>query len=126
MLKIDIYAKDIKLTQDLKDYVDRRLQPLEKLSFETFAISAELAKTTLHHKKGFVFRAEFQVEAPGKRILRAEAVQEDLRAAIDEAKAELERELKKAKKKDFDQDKKKGRFLKALLNISSLARFRKK
>lgn len=59
----------------------------------------EVGRTTGHHKKGDVFRAEVQVKLPGKASIRAESVQPDLHLAIDETRDELERQLKRYKNK---------------------------
>lgn len=127
MLKIDVHTKDVELNPALQEYVNQKIGSLDKFSENKtpFDIMVELERTTHHHHKGYIFRAELQMQIPGK-ILRAEAVREDLRAAIDEAKDELEGELKKSKDKRKDLTKKNGRIVKALMALSPLARFRKK
>ncbi len=127
MLKIDIYTKDVELTPALQEYVNRKVGSLEKFSKNKvpFQVSVELDRTTHHHYKGYVFRAELQMQVPGG-LLRSESVKEDLRMAIDEAKNELERELKQTKDKRKDLVKRGGRFLKSILNFYPLSRFQKK
>lgn len=58
----------------------------------------ELAKTTGHHKKGNIFKAEVNIQVPGK-LIRASTEEWDLCAAIDKVKDELQREIKKYKEK---------------------------
>ncbi len=58
----------------------------------------EIGKTTSHHQKGDIFRAEAQMRFPGKS-LRAESKRDDLKLAITEIKDELQRELKQYKEK---------------------------
>lgn len=117
MLKIDIYTKDVELTPTIQEYVNKKVGGLEKFSKNKipFEVSVELARTTHHHYKGYVFRAELQMQVPGG-LLRAESVKEDLRAAIDEAKEELEREMKKRKEKRETLMEKGGRLFKKLFH----------
>lgn len=113
MLKIDIYTKNLDLTPSIRDYVNQKVGSLEKFSKNNvpFEIAVELDRTTHHHYKGMVFRAELQMQIPGG-LLRAESVKEDLRVAIDDARDELERELKKTKDKKISFVKRIGRLFK--------------
>ncbi len=116
-MKIIIRTKKIELNQELKDYINEKINSLEKFLkilqdkekyFDKFfgkgkpRVEAwvEVEKTTLHHKKGPVFRAECQLRLPGQSI-RAEAVSEDLRLAINEVKDKLQREFKQYKEKSL-------------------------
>ena len=58
----------------------------------------ELGKTTKHHLKGEIFRVEAQLYLPKKK-LRAVVIHQELRAAIDEAKNDLRREIRRYKEK---------------------------
>ena len=126
-MKIIIKTKNIKLNRALKDYIEEKLNSLEKF-LKTFQkkiyynhffgkgkprIEAwvEIGKESLHHQKGPVFRAEVQMRFPG-RSLRAEAVSKNLREAITEVKDELQREFKQYKEKIISLQKKKTRALK--------------
>lgn len=60
---------------------------------------AEIEKTTRHHRKGPFFRAECQIGLPGKKSIRAEAENEDLKLAVVEIKDKLQRQLKRYKNK---------------------------
>lgn len=113
MLKINIYTKNITLTPAIEEYVNEKLRGLEKFSKIPFEISVELEKTTHHHYKGYVFRAEMQMHVRGA-LLRAESIKEDLRTAIVEARKELERELIKRKNKRETMIEKGGRLFKKL------------
>lgn len=76
--------------------------------------AVEIGKTTDHHRKGFVFRAEINFTA-GPVALRSEAVHEDLYAAIDAAKDEMDRELRRHKGKHIDLLKRGGAKIKEFL-----------
>ena len=92
-MKIIIEATQIELTPALTAYIKEKFQPVGKLlrSFERGSesqLAIEVGKTTRHHRKGPVFRAEANLRLGG-RLLRAEAEKEDVRAAIDVMKDEL-------------------------------------
>ena len=90
-----IKATKIELTDAIRDAVAKRLEGLEKkiVRFgESVRAEAEVSRTTRHHKKGEVFRAEIQISLPGKKVY-AEATHEDLYAAIGDAKREAERQV---------------------------------
>ena len=108
-MKINIKATNIELTDALKDWTEKKLASLEKFAnifHDDFVgkgqpaaeIWVEIGKTSFHHKKGDVFRAEAQVHFPGKSI-RAVADSEDLRTAITEAKDKLQRQFTEYKEK---------------------------
>jgi len=58
----------------------------------------ELAKTTNHHQKGRIYRAEVNVQVPGE-MLRAEHIDDDLYKAIDMVHDEMLGVLKRVKEK---------------------------
>jgi ribosomal subunit interface protein len=113
-MKITIQTKNITLTQAIEDFIEEKINSLEKFikviydgphyssssGKEKAAVLAlvEIGKETMHHRKGPFFRAECEINFPGKKI-RAEAFSKDLRAAIVEVKDELQRELKEEKEK---------------------------
>ena len=125
-MKIIIKTTDLDLTPSLKEYVDRKIGDLEKFfqksgkennGFEKGKPSreawVELERTTRHHYKGKVFRAECQIRLPGKS-LRSESVKENIYLAVDEVKDELQREIKHHKQKQSSRHKKTIRKMKNL------------
>lgn len=141
-MKIVIKTKNLKLNQALRQYIREKINSLEKFLkilydkekyFNSFykkgkpRVEAwvEIGKTTLHHQKGRVFRAECQMRLPGKSV-RATAQRKDLRLAIDEVKDELQREIKKYKNKLIAQTKRSQRRLKKILHLAPSARFKKR
>ncbi|MCR4312615.1 MAG: ribosome-associated translation inhibitor RaiA [Candidatus Uhrbacteria bacterium] len=84
----------IEITDAIRGYVEKKLEGIEKIcaGYSPCDVRAEVGKTGEHHNKGKIWRAEFTLTIPGAR-LRAESTQEDLYAAIDEAKDDLKRQL---------------------------------
>lgn len=135
-MKIIIKTKNLKLTRDLRQYLEEKINSLEKFSkilhTETYfnhffgkgkpRVEAwvEVGKTILHHQRGPVFWAECQMRFP-KRSLRSTAQSENLKSAITEVKDELQRELKQYKEKLIAQTKRRQRVLKKELKLSPLA-----
>ncbi len=142
-MKINIKATNIELDEALKVWVEKKIGEIEKFlvdfgSREYFKekpnleINVEIGKTTRHHLKGDVFRAEAQLYLP-KQIIRAEAVSDDLRDAICQIKDELQREIKKYKGKRISRARRWARKIKeitrvhrALLRKDRLLRFFKR
>jgi len=140
-MKIVIKTTNLKLTQALRNFIEEKINSLEKFSkilysekyFNHFfgkgkpRIEAwiEIGKESLHHKKGSVFLAECQMRFP-KRSLRSTARAKDLKMAITEVKDELQRELKLYKEKLIAQTKRRARVFKKELKLSPLARFYRK
>ena len=128
-MKTTIRAKNIFLSQKLRDYVEEKIgaevEKLLKHERPPIEVAVELIRLTKHHKKGNIYRAEVQVSLHGHRVI-SEASGESIEQAIDEVKDELEREIKKHRGKEKDVGRRRNRFFKKLLHLSPLARFKKK
>ncbi|MCX6740271.1 MAG: ribosome-associated translation inhibitor RaiA [Candidatus Parcubacteria bacterium] len=98
-MQIEIKGTNLELTDALKDYVNEKVGSLEKFFEQALIARVDVGLTTKHHQKGNVFRAEINLEVPQKHLLRAEATRDDLYVAINEAREELERQIKKYKEK---------------------------
>ena len=98
-MQIDIKGTNLELTQAIKDYIQEKVGALEKFFDQALIARVDVGLTTKHHQKGNIFRAEINLEVPQKNLLRAESTRDDLYVAINEAKAELERQVKKYKEK---------------------------
>ena len=112
-MKIVIKTKHIELSEALRDWISKKLEPLEK--FEKIfqeeyhdhffgkgkprvELWLEVGKTTRHHRKGPFFFAEAQMRFP-KKSIRSTAASKNLRQAITEVKDELQREIKEYREK---------------------------
>ncbi len=117
-MKLTKKATNFQFTEAVEEYLEKHLiTPLQRFidkNDESTALSIEVGKTTQHHNKGDVFRAEANLHVAG-RVLRAESEREDLHAAIDEVREELVRELTSFKKKRFDLLKRGGQKIKDFL-----------
>lgn len=121
-MKIILQGTNIDITGSIREYVERKLGEMDKYIPEgTLAeMRVEVERTTFHHRKGDIFRAEANVKLPG-RLVRVEAKEEDLYQAIDILKNELPRELKRYKERQQDLHRRGRRSLKKRLSLSRLA-----
>jgi len=140
-MKIVIKTTNLKLNRELSQYVEEKINSLEKFVkvlynekyYDHFFSKGkprveawvEIGKTTLHHKKGPFFWAECQMRFP-KRSLRSTAQSKDLRLAITEVKDELQQQLKQHRNKLTAQTKRRVRVLKKELKLSPQARLYRK
>lgn len=102
-MRVSIKGTNIALLESTREYVDKKLVKTAERFLardgEPIALDIEVGKTTKHHKTGPYFRAEANLSL-GKKLLRAEAVGENLNEAIDLLEEELEREIKKFKERN--------------------------
>jgi putative sigma-54 modulation protein len=100
MMKTNVKATNITLTPAITDYIDKRIDILNKYfrEDEEVLVNVEVGKSTQHHKSGDVFRAEIQVDAD-QGVFYAAIETEDLYSSIDQAKDQMARELSSDKKK---------------------------
>jgi len=115
-MQINIKAKNLELTSSINDYINKRIKSIEKLvkddSGALFEI--EVGRTTFHHKKGDIFRAEINLKFKGESLY-ASSEKEELYTAIDEVRNEVKSKLLTYKKKRETVLKRGGRQIKDLL-----------
>jgi putative sigma-54 modulation protein len=95
----------IEPTDALKAAVDSKMQHIEpRVQRFGDAVSAEveIGKTTQHHHKGELYRAEIRLQIPGNNMY-AEALHEDLYAAIGDAADNILRQIGDLKESIEDQ-----------------------
>jgi putative sigma-54 modulation protein len=107
-MNLNIKATNLELTPKLKEYVQLKMDMLDKYLGKLKVISArvEVEKTTNHHLKGEIYRAEVNLVVAGD-LLRVEKTEKDLYKAIDKVKDHLEMVIKKYKDKKIGRKKKK-------------------
>ncbi len=140
-MKIIIKSTNFDLNQEIKDYIEEKIGGLEKFAdifqggkyfggyFGKGKPRAEawvdIGKLTKHHKTGPYFRAEVQMRFPGKSI-RSEAVAENLKMAICQAKDELQGLLDKYEGKIIAKERRGARIFKKIIHLSPLSWFQKR
>ena len=100
-MTINTKATNITLTTDVTNYLNKQLEGLSKFidpKSEEVKTQVELARTTKHHEKGDIFRAEITIYS-GKQTYRAESETTDLYSAIDDMKEQIVSELRNDKKR---------------------------
>jgi len=101
-MQINLQARNIELTEDIKDYVLKRVTNLEKLlsSIEEkggeVLVHFDIGKTTEHHRTGQVFHADCLVNIHGEKFYYA-TDKESLYECIDEIKERLYEEIRRNK-----------------------------
>ena len=114
-MRINIKATNITTTPAISEYIDKKVNMLEKfLANQDVLVNVEVGKTTRHHKSGDVFRAEIQIIADGKDYY-AVSETDDLYAAIDKVKDEIVHELTSKRKKALHLLRRGGAKIKNLL-----------
>lgn len=98
-----IKARGIELTPALRSYIEKRIEPLEKIipeeALHSIVVSVEVEQTTKHHKQGNIFSAEINISGGGLD-LHSVSEEDDIYAAIDDAKDDIAREITSGKKKN--------------------------
>lgn len=104
-MQIILKGTHLDLTQSLRIYIEKKMGPLVNLVKRIDAAGSaefevEVSRTTTHHHKGPVFRAEAHLRLPKKTFYVAEESY-DIRAAIDVLKARLRQTLERYKEKEL-------------------------
>jgi len=98
--KTDIYIKDMDLTEELRDYIEKKSDKLDKFlnNIDEKRIDLAFVKTAREPDNKFVA----QVTLRGRGfILRAEERAVDIKAAIDQVLDKIERQIERYKGKHF-------------------------
>lgn len=104
-MKINIKSTKIELTDAIKNYVQEKMDMLEKNlgSIKVLNCDVEVGMTSNHHNKGEIYRTEVNLNLPGE-LLRVEKTEEDLYRSIDNVKDHLTMAIKKYKEKRVDRN----------------------
>ena len=114
-MQLNLKATNLELTPELKNYVQKKMDMLEKYlgSMKVFNASFEVSRTTHHHLKGEIYCAEANLTVKGQ-LLRITKTEKDLYKAIDKVKDHMELIIKKYKEKKIDKRKKKQKISKLI------------
>ncbi len=109
-MKVNIQSKNLELTPEIKEYVQKKMDMLDKYFGDVKVINAdfEVERTTMRHNKGKIYRAEANIEVPGE-LLRVEKTEKTLFKAIDKVKDHLTRSIKRYKQKRIDRNREKAK-----------------
>lgn len=102
MIQTEIKVTGLELTPAIKDYIEAKILQLDKLvdsSAGGVLAQVEVGKTTEHHRRGEVFKAEINLQMNGK-LLTAKIITEDLYASLDKVKDELARQITSVRNKE--------------------------
>ncbi|MDD4073915.1 MAG: ribosome-associated translation inhibitor RaiA [Candidatus Pacebacteria bacterium] len=101
-MEIKIKTTNIEITEYLKKLVNSKAKKIDKLlsDYSGLILEVELDKTTKHHQKGDIFRAEMQVQVPKGKLLRSVSKKENFRSSLSEAEKDLIIQIKKYKDKN--------------------------
>lgn len=114
-----IKATNFEITPAISEYLDVKIIQLDKYvskDDESIKCDIEIGKTTKHHRSGNIFRVEINV-AIGKKVFRAVAEEETIYAAIDKAKDEITKHLRRNKDKKSTLFKRGGKKIKDILRF---------
>lgn len=112
-------ATNIPLEGTLQDLVEQKFRTLEKYIGEETDTKCDVEfekETGEHHNSGKIHRVEANLSVRGK-LYRAVASEENFEKAIDEVRAELDRELAKFNEKRETLLKRGGRKFKEMLRF---------
>lgn len=116
-IKTNIKATNIELTPDIREYVFKKIELLEKYvdpNDTSVMCDVEVGKTTMHHQTGDIFKAEMNFRISGKYVY-AVAEKDTLNSALDEVKDEIARSIASRKKKREGLMRRGGAMVKAMI-----------
>jgi len=118
-MKINIKTTNMALTPVISDYVQKKLDMIEKHigSGPDVVAQVEVAKVTEHHKQGEIFRAEIHITGGGLDIYTAEET-EDIFSSIDKVKDEIIAQYTKESGKKQTLARKGGQMIKNMMKFN--------
>lgn len=116
MLIKKIKTTNMELTDAISAYVHKKVDALYKFVMpdEEALAEIEIGRTTNHHHKGEVYKAEINL-IYGKDNFRTVIINDDLYAAIDKMKEGILNEVRRSKRKRFHLFKKGHQTIKDIL-----------
>ncbi len=100
-MRIAIKQTNLTLTPEHREFIESKLESLDKYFPKIGQIRVEIERNA-HHNKGDVFRAEANISIPNK-ILRIEKTTPDFRKSVEKVKDHAKLLLSKEKKKVLDK-----------------------
>lgn len=115
-MNTNIKTTNISLTPAISEYVQNKMSKVDKFISDDSALQCdiELAKTTDHHNKGDIFKAEVHIVGSNKNIY-ASMEKTDLYSAIDLVVDEIVQKVKTTKQKRMTFVRRGGAKMKAMM-----------
>lgn len=111
--------KEVPVTQEVKRYLDAKLASLGRLlgkTAEKARCEVELGKAAgKKHQSDYMWYAEVHIKVPGEIEAYAKNHAQTVNAAIDDVKEEVERQLRKGKKKQIADMRRAGAKIKRMV-----------
>jgi len=103
-MQIRLKATKIELTPEIKEYVQEKMDMLEKYlgNFQVLNCDVEVGLAVGGQHTGEIYRAEINLELPGE-MLRVEKTEAELFKAVDKVKDHMAEMIKKYKEKIIDK-----------------------
>lgn len=103
-MQVQIKATKIDLTEELKNYVQEKMDMLEKYLGQVKATNCDVEVGIFvgAQNSGEIYRCEVNLQVPGE-LLRVEKSAKELYKAIDKTKDHMKRSIKKYKEKRIDK-----------------------
>lgn len=121
-MNIRIKTTGYEMTPETQAYLNERLQRIEKLLNGDAALArceVEIGRDAGNQRHGAnLWFAELNIQSPGGRLIRATNRSESINGAIDDAKAEAERQIRRERKVHIRMWRKSGTAFKKLLRMS--------
>jgi ribosomal subunit interface protein len=97
-----IHGTNMELTPAIKAFIEEKVGRIEDMlqpkDSDLAEVRVEVGRPSKHHHTGAVHRSEINMKIGGN-LIRAEAMHEDLYAAVNLTRDEIERQLRKVKTK---------------------------
>ena len=103
-MEINLVSKNIELTQEVKDYVLKKVTNLGKLLKKIeekggeIKVNFEVSRSTNHHKTGDVFHCDCTIVVDGEKFYLG-TDENDVYKAIDKVKNDMFRQIRRTKNK---------------------------
>ena len=126
-MRVTIRQKNLEITPALQVYIEMKiLKPLRRLLKRAVAedlpvFDLELGRSSRHHQKGKVYHGAVTLTL-GRKMIRAEADEEDIHAVCDLLQEELEREILRFKGRSVSVARRISRKIKKDFHLDRAAR----
>lgn len=117
MININTKSTNFNMTPEVEEYLTSKISSVEKFLQHTdqdsVLVECEIDRST-HHQKGEVYRVEINLTCKGA-LYRSDQTHFDVKGAIDLAKDQLEKQIRRSKTKQSNLFQKGARAIKNIL-----------